>query len=94
MKWRLLVAVVSWSLLATSCYTAGVNSPVARAGHEHSDTGVVWFWGISDADLYAEECQAGLAQVVTGFPWYTYVVAPLTFGIITPVSRKYYCAER
>jgi hypothetical protein len=90
---RAVFPLLLLALLApTGCFTAGVSSPAARDGNHKSDTGVVWFWGISDAVKNAEECTGGLAEVKTQFPWYTYIVTPLTLGIIHPVNRQYYCA--
>lgn len=93
-RWRVLVPVVSvLFLVSTGCMTAGVNSPASRAGTRRSDTGVIWFWGITDAVKYAEECTSGLAEVRTQLPWYSYIVAPLTLGIVNPVNRQYYCTS-
>jgi hypothetical protein len=87
------LALVTALLAPVGCFTAGVSSSASREGSHKSDTGVVWFWGITDAVKNAEECTGGLAEVKTQIPWYTYIVAPLTFGIISPVNRQYYCSE-
>ena len=96
MAWRrsLLAPIASLFLLAsTGCMTAGVSSPAERAGPRRSDDGAIWFWGITDAVKYAEECTGGLAEVRTQVPWYGYFVALLTLGIVNPVERQYYCAK-
>jgi hypothetical protein len=73
--------------------TAGVSSPVQREGPPRSDDGAVFFWGITDAVLYAEECAGGLAAVRTHRPWYGYFVELLTLGIVIPIEREYTCAS-
>jgi hypothetical protein len=89
-----LVPIASLMLLvSTGCMTAGVNSPAERAGPRRSDDGAIWFWGITDAVKYAEECEAGLAEVRTQVPWYGYFVTLLTLGIVNPIDRQYYCAS-
>lgn len=88
----LLVPITALLLLASGCMTAGVSSPVERDGPRRSDDGAIFFWGITDAVEYAEECEHGLAEVRTQLPWYGYIVSPLTLGIINPIERQYYCA--
>lgn len=90
---RLLLApITALLLLSSGCMTAGVSSPVERDGPRRSDHGATFFWGITDAVLYAEECEQGLAEARTQLPWYAYIVSPLTLGIVNPVERQYYCA--
>jgi hypothetical protein len=90
----LQLATVCFFLLAsTGCMTAGVNSPAERAGPLRSDEGAIWFWGITDAVKYAEECKGGLAEVRTQIPWYGYFVSLITLGIVNPIARQYYCAS-
>jgi hypothetical protein len=90
---RTLAALVIASLVPLSaCYTAGVESPIARASR-YDDVGVSWFWGISNSVSDAQQCRKGLAEVETWFPWYTYIVAPLTIGIVTPIKKAWTCAE-
>ena len=90
----LLVPTATLLLLAsTGCMTAGVASPVERAGPRRGDVGAIWFWGITDAVKYAEECKGGLAEVRTQIPWYGYFVSLLTLGIVNPIDRQYWCAS-
>jgi hypothetical protein len=91
-KSSLLVASF-FVLMSISCMTAGVNSPAERVGPVRSDDGAIWFWGITDAVKYAEECKGGLAEVRTQVPWYGYFVSLLTLGIVNPIDRQYYCAN-
>lgn len=81
------------ALLAGGCLSTGVQSPTARQGPRGSEVGVSWFWGLTSTVHYAQECHAGLAEVETHVPWYTYVVSPLTAGIVTPMMVQYTCAR-
>jgi len=92
MRRRSLVAALAAGVLAAGCMTAGVSSPVERDGPRRGDEGALWFWGITDAVLYAEECEHGLAEVRTQLPWYGYFVAILTLGLVIPIDRQYTCA--
>jgi hypothetical protein len=84
--------LVSFTASLPGCYTAGVESPVQR-GARHHDVGVSWFWGLTPTVADAQECRRGLAEVRTWLPWYAYIVAPLTLGIVTPMKKKWTCAD-
>lgn len=86
-------ALLVAGLLMAGCLSTGVQSPTARQGPRGSEVGVTWFWGLTSTVHYAQECHAGLAEVETHVPWYSYFVSPLTAGIVTPMMVRYTCAR-
>jgi hypothetical protein len=86
------LVLVAFTASLPGCYTARVESPVQR-GSRNDDVGITWFWGLTTTTADAQECRKGLAEVTTWLPWYAYIVAPLTFGIVTPMKKKWSCAD-
>lgn len=84
----LLLALLS----ATGCYTARVVSRAPAGVQGQRDHGAILFWGMWGSRTDAYECREGLAEVATWTPWYGYIVAPLTLGIVSPVVKSYRCA--
>jgi len=89
---RMLALLIACTAALPGCFTAGVEATVAR-GSRHSDVGWTWFWGVSNTITDAQQCRKGLAEVETWLPWYAYLIAPLTFGIVTPIKKQYVCAD-
>lgn len=80
-------------VLLTGCYNAKMKAPVTPTGEKYSDTGVSFFWGMTNTTTIAAECPHGMAYAEVYHPWWgVFIVAPLTLGIITPLRKVYQCA--
>jgi len=87
LKFLPLIAVL---LTSSGCFMSRVTAP-GLIGTRHEDTGFSLFWGITRTDHGAVECVAGLQEVTTYWPWYSYLLQAVTLGIVSPIKREYTC---
>lgn len=85
------VAVVALSaLLFSGCFSSIVRA-TGPSGSQHSSMGASLFWGITTPVHGATECQYGLKEVEMYRPWYSYLLATITLGIVTPITSTWEC---
>lgn len=85
---------IAMALLATfllqGCFSSVVRA-TGPAGSEHSSAGASLFWGITTPTHGATQCANGLREVEMYRPWYSYLVAVVTLGIVTPITSRWEC---
>ncbi len=86
---RFVLAVLT-ALLLQGCFSSIVraNGP---SGSRHSSAGASLFWGITTPTHGATQCTNGLKEVEMYRPWYSYLIALITIGIVTPITREWEC---
>jgi hypothetical protein len=89
MKTKLL-AVACSALLLQGCFSSivRVNGP---RGERYSSAGASLFWGITTPTHGAKQCAYGLKEVEMWRPWYSYFIALITIGIVTPITSEWEC---
>jgi hypothetical protein len=85
-----LVAVLCGALLLQGCFSSVVRANGPH-GPRYSSAGASLFWGITTPTHGAKQCQAGLKEVEMWRPWYSYLVAVVTLGIVTPITSEWEC---
>jgi hypothetical protein len=78
-------------LAQVGCYTGRMTTRAARGSEVYAHSGASLLWGLTTVYIAADECPNGLAQAETHFPWWGYIVAPLTVGIVVPIRTEYTC---
>lgn len=82
-------------LLCSAALLQGCFSSVVRAngprGERYSSAGASLFWGITTPTHGAKQCQYGLREVEMWRPWYSYFIAAITIGIVTPITSEWEC---
>lgn len=89
MKTR-VVAVLAASVLLQGCFSSVVRAQGPR-GERYSSAGASLFWGITTPTHGAKQCAYGLREVEMWRPWYSYLVAVVTVGIVTPITSEWEC---
>ena len=89
MKTR-LVAFACCVVLLQGCFSSIVraNGP---SGERYSSMGASLFWGITTPTHGAKQCAYGLREVEMWRPWYSYLLAVITIGIVTPITTEWEC---
>ena len=89
MKTR-LVAFACCAVLLQGCFSSIVraNGP---SGERYSSMGASLFWGITTPTHGAKQCAYGLREVEMWRPWYSYLLAVITIGIVTPITTEWEC---
>jgi hypothetical protein len=90
MKKLSLPCVLALAVLSQGCFSSIVRA-TGPAGRSYSSAGASLFWGITTPTHGATECQFGLKQVEMWRPWYSYLVAAITLGIVTPITSEWQC---
>ena len=88
-RFRFALAVLAVGLLQ-GCFSSVVRA-TGPHGTQHSSGGASLFWGISTPTHGATECSNGLKEVQMYRPWYSYLVALITLGIVTPITSQWEC---
>ncbi|MFT3713186.1 MAG: hypothetical protein QM817_36490 [Archangium sp.] len=89
MKTKLL-AVACSALLLQGCFSSVVRANGPN-GQRYSSAGASLFWGITTPTHGAKQCQYGLKEVEMWRPWYSYLIAVITIGIVTPITSEWEC---
>jgi hypothetical protein len=87
-----VVAIVLCMML-TGCFSYTLRSSTAGDGVVHQGRGSALFWGLRGVQRHAHECPEGMAYARTYQPWWSFIVATLTIGIVTPWRSQYECAR-
>ena len=91
---RRLPALLFVLALQSACYMHTVEIRPWRDEPYASDTQVHFFWGITGVTTPAPVCQRGLERAVFYMPWWGFIVAPITLGIVVPTTVDYVCESR
>lgn len=78
-------------LLLSGCFRVVVDSPAARTG-QHGDGSGVSFLGLTTVTTDARECTYGIAKVETYMPFWGWLLALVTAGIVPGMTAQYHCA--
>ncbi len=89
MKRSVLVVVCS-AFLLQGCFSSVVRAKGPR-GERYKSAGASLFWGITTPTHGAKQCDFGLREVEMWRPWYSYLVALITIGIVTPITSEWEC---
>lgn len=89
MKSKLFVVALC-SLLMQGCFSSIVRANGPN-GERYSSAGASLFWGITTPTHGAKQCQFGLKEVEMWRPWYSYLIALITIGIVTPITSEWEC---
>lgn len=90
MKKPSLLAALALCVLLQGCFSSIVRA-AGPSGSRHSSAGASLFWGITTPTHGAKQCPAGLKEVEMYRPWYSYLVAVVTLGIVTPITSEWEC---
>lgn len=82
--------VLALSMLLQGCFSSVVRAS-GPSGKTYSSAGASLFWGITTPTHGATQCQYGLKEVEMWRPWYSYLVAGITLGIVTPITSSWEC---
>lgn len=85
-----LLVVACGALLLQGCFSSVVRANGPR-GERYSSAGASLFWGITTPTHGAKQCSNGLREVEMWRPWYSYFVAAITLGIVTPITSEWEC---
>jgi hypothetical protein len=86
---RRLISITALLALC-NCYAARVIGP-GTGGTVQNEAGASLLWGLTSTESQAIECEHGLKSVATYFPWWGYIVATVTVGIVVPIRKEYTC---
>ena len=86
---RVIVACLAM-LSLQGCFSSAVRAS-GPSGSRHSSAGASLFWGITTPTHGATQCTNGLKEVEMYRPWYSYLVALVTIGIVTPITSQWEC---
>lgn len=89
---RRVFAVLLIAVFASGCFGTRIRSGAARSNVTEEELGFSLFWGLTQSDTTAPECQFGMAETESWLPWYWGFLYTITIGIVTPVKKKYTCA--
>lgn len=87
---RSMVVLAVLSTMLSGCFMSRVTSRGTPGIHE-SETGFSLLWGITSTKTGATECEYGLQEVATYFPWYWWALYGITAGIVMPIVKDYTC---
>lgn len=87
---RSVLAVVCSASLLQGCFSSVVRANGPR-GERYKSAGASLFWGITTPTHGAKQCNNGLKEVEMWRPWYSYLVALVTIGIVTPITSEWEC---
>ena len=90
MKTKFL-AVACSALLLQGCFSSIVRVNNGPHGERYSSAGASLFWGVTTPTHGAKQCAYGLREVEMWRPWYSYLVALVTIGIVTPITSEWEC---
>ena len=85
-----LIVVACSAVLLQGCFSSVVRANGPR-GERYSSAGASLFWGITTPTHGAKQCPNGLREVEMWRPWYSYLVALVTVGIVTPITSEWEC---
>lgn len=85
-----LMVVACSALFLQGCFSSVVRANGPR-GERYSSAGASLFWGITTPTHGAKQCSNGLREVEMWRPWYSYLVALVTIGIVTPITSEWEC---
>jgi hypothetical protein len=86
---RVLVASVLLSL--AGCYNTVIRSGPPGQMAPVEATTFNFAWGITTAGVYTPECTSGVSKVEVYTPWWNYLLAPVTIGIVSGHITEYTC---
>ncbi|MEW6435175.1 MAG: hypothetical protein AB1730_27050 [Myxococcota bacterium] len=89
---RRVFTVLLVAVFASGCFGTRIRSGAARSTVTQEELGFSLFWGLTQSDTVAPECQFGMAETESWLPWYASLLYTITLGIVTPVKKKYTCA--
>ena len=80
-------------VLLSGCYGYSIRSSAAGDGVMHRGRGSALFWGLKSVNRNAHQCLHGMAYARTYQPAWSFIVALLTAGIVTPWRSNYECVR-
>lgn len=86
-------ATVGLCILLTGCFSYTLRTSATGDGIIRRGRGAALFWGLKGVRRDAHECRDGIAYSRTYQPWWSVIVATLTFGVVTPWRSQYECVN-
>jgi hypothetical protein len=89
---RTLLAGILGVTLTTGCFATLVQTGETEVGPARKQQSVTLLWGLKPSTVDASDCPHGVAEAVTSWPLWGFVVAVLTLLLVVPTNTTYACA--